>query len=159
MQSHDEFYLMQEHYFRPKLNNVHLVVYVVNKTSKLKQNVTSDRRRFFTFEWSEVGQTEHVYCLTNLLKKLLYEAMYLLFPSYIYHFIAAYLYNIDICKTDVKIATAKQNELFELIPRSEYDFHFKRGIRILTRLLWIDFPIGKHWLVTIGILIPKNKYQ
>lgn len=96
MQSHDEFYLMQEHYFRPKLNNVHLVVYVVNKTSKLKQNVTSDRRSFFTFEWSEVGQTEHVYCLTNLLKKLLYEAMYLLFPSYIYHFIAAYLYNIEL---------------------------------------------------------------
>lgn len=48
-QSRNEFYLIQEPYFRPKLNNVHLVVYVVNNTSKLEQNVISDIRRFFTF--------------------------------------------------------------------------------------------------------------
>lgn len=48
-QSRNEFYLIQKRYFRPKLNNVHLVVYVVNNTSKLEQNVISDIRRFFTF--------------------------------------------------------------------------------------------------------------
>lgn len=41
-QSRNEFYLIQERYFRPKLNNVHLVEHVVNKTSKLEQNVKSD---------------------------------------------------------------------------------------------------------------------
>lgn len=48
-QSRYEFYLIQERYFRPKLNNVDLVVYVVKNTSKLEQNVISDIRRFFTF--------------------------------------------------------------------------------------------------------------
>lgn len=48
-QSRNEFYLIQERYFRPKLNNVDLVVYVVHNTSKLEQNVISDIRRFFTF--------------------------------------------------------------------------------------------------------------
>lgn len=48
-QSRNEFYLIQERYFRPKLNNVDLVVYVVKNTSKLEQNVISDIRRFFTF--------------------------------------------------------------------------------------------------------------
>lgn len=64
-QSRNEFYLIQERYFRPKLNNVDLVVYVVKNTSKLEQNVISDIRRFFTFAISN----DHWYVKLSTSKK------------------------------------------------------------------------------------------